>query len=79
MNQDHEHYHKPAAGTTFWGTRHGLATIMAIGIVVIYLLTEHLGHVYQALPWVILAASPILYIFMHREHGGHGPDGDGSK
>ena len=43
----------------------------AIGL--FFLLTEHRAHTLGALPYLLLAASPFLHIFMHRGHGhGHG-------
>ena len=40
-----------------------------------FLLTEHLAHTIQALPWLILLLCPLLHVFMH---GGHGSRGHGS-
>lgn len=37
------------------------------------LFTEHRAHVIAALPWLILLACPLLHVFMHGGHGGHGP------
>ena len=34
-----------------------------------FLLTEHLAHTIQALPWVILLLCPLMHVFMHRGHG----------
>lgn len=45
-----------------------------------YLLwTEHEAHVALALPYLpylILLACPLLHVFMHRGHGGHGSIGE---
>ena len=32
------------------------------------LLTEHRAHVVKALPWILLAACPLMHLFMHRGH-----------
>jgi hypothetical protein len=40
----------------------------AVGIY--YLLTSHLTHVAQALPYLVLLACPLMHMF--HEHGGHG-------
>jgi hypothetical protein len=36
-----------------------------------FLLTEHTAHVYGALPYLLLAACPLMHLFMHHGHGGH--------
>ncbi|MBX9699452.1 MAG: DUF2933 domain-containing protein [Acetobacteraceae bacterium] len=39
------------------------------------LLREHFGHVLGALPYLLLLACPLMHLFMHRGHAGHGrPD-----
>ena len=42
-----------------------------------FLITEHRAHVIEFLPFVLLAACPLLHLF-HR-HGGHGGHGDAGK
>ena len=39
------------------------------------LLAEHRAHVLPFLPWLLLAACPLMHIFMHRGHG-RGSHGD---
>jgi len=41
-----------------------------------FLITEHRAHVYGFLPFLLLAACPLMHLFHHRGHG-HGP-GHGS-
>ena len=36
-----------------------------------FLLSEHRAHVISYLPWLLLAACPLLHMFMHGGHGGH--------
>lgn len=46
-----------------------------------FLITEHKAHLsglLYYLPFLLLLACPLLHIFMHRGHGGHGP-GDGHR
>ena len=62
-------------GKSFWATPNGLAAIVFMGIAGYYLLAEHRAHVFAALPWVILLLCPLLHVFMHRGHGGHGHGG----
>ena len=44
-------------------------------IAAVYLLSEHRAHVLGALPFLLLAACPLMHIFMHGGHGGHGGHG----
>lgn len=37
-----------------------------------YLLSEHQAHFFGVLPWLILLACPLMHLFMHHGHGGHG-------
>jgi hypothetical protein len=62
-------------GKSFWRTPNGLAATVLIGIAGYYLLAEHQAHVFAALPWLILLSCPLLHVFMHRGHGGHGHGG----
>ena len=36
-----------------------------------FLLAEHRAHVLPYLPWLFLAACPLMHMFMHHGHGGH--------
>ena len=33
---------------------------------------EHRAHLLGWLPWLILLACPLMHVFMHGRHGGHG-------
>ena len=37
-----------------------------------FLILEHRAHVYPYLPWLLLAACPLMHVFMHGRHGNHG-------
>lgn len=50
-----------------------------VTIVLLMLAVEHRVHLIAWLPWIILAACPLMHLFMHGGHGGHGGHGDGSK
>ncbi|MBI2379447.1 MAG: DUF2933 domain-containing protein [Gammaproteobacteria bacterium] len=41
-----------------------------------FLLTEHRAHVVPYLPFLLLLACPLMHIFMHHGHGGHGAGGE---
>jgi hypothetical protein len=78
MNQADD---RPAPQTSggFFRSRTGIALLVLLAIAGYFLWTEHQAHVISALPWILLAACPLLHVFMHRGgHGGHhgsGPDG----
>ena len=38
------------------------------------LLAEHRAHVVPHLPWLLLAACPLMHVFMHHGKHGHGSD-----
>jgi hypothetical protein len=78
MDQQH-------ARPSFWKSPFGVvATLLAI-VASIYLYLVHKDHVLALLPYAILAACPLMHVFMHRGHGhgdhSHGEtvDGDGSR
>lgn len=52
------------------GGRLVLAAFLAIAAFI--LVTEHTAHTFRALPFVLLLACPLLHLFMHGGHGGHG-------
>jgi hypothetical protein len=54
-----------------WRSPLGIFMLVAGGVGVFYLLTEHFTHVTQAVPYLILLACPLMHLFGHR-HGGHG-------
>lgn len=57
---------EPAPAPLKWALPAVLALIAAL------LLFEHRSHLGAILPWLILAACPLMHFFMHRGHGGHG-------
>jgi len=68
---------------SFWKTPFGvLSTIVAV-VASIYLWIAHKDHVLALLPFALLAACPLMHVFMHRGHGhgGHGEsrDNDGTR
>jgi hypothetical protein len=57
-----------------WRSSSGTFMLVAGAIGMYYLLTEHLTHVAQALPYLFLLACPLMHLFGHH-HGGHGAHG----
>ena len=45
-------------------------------IAAFYLLSEHRAHLLGALPFLLLLACPLMHLFMHGGHGGHGHGND---
>ena len=69
MNHDHTEHENPP---NFWGSRYALGLIVIGGVAGYFLLTEHLAHVVGVLPFLLLLACPLMHVFMHHGHGGHG-------
>jgi hypothetical protein len=47
----------------------GLCLLLAIAA--FFLWQEHRVHVLGILPYLLLAACPLIHLFMHGRHGGH--------
>ena len=63
---------------SFWKSPFGIvATLVAIATSV-YLYMVHKDHVLALLPYAILAACPLMHMFMHRGHG-HGGHSHGNS
>jgi uncharacterized membrane protein len=57
---------------SWWRSPIGIVTLGFLAVVGFFLLTEHTAHVFGALPWLLLAACPLMHLFMHHgHHGGH--------
>ena len=46
-----------------------------LAIAAFFLITEHAAHLFGMLPWLLLAACPLMHLFMHHGHGGHSGHG----
>lgn len=57
----------PARRWLSWALIAGCAAVA-----VAYLLTEHRAHTFDALPYLLLLACPLIHFFMHRGHRGAG-------
>lgn len=80
MDHDHDDPTRRARG--FWRSRYAIGLLVFAAIALFFLLTEHRAHTLGALPYLLLAASPFLHIFMHRGHGhgrGHGDAHDDKR
>ena len=50
-----------------------LGLCLFLAIAAFFLWEEHRAHLLGALPYALLLLCPIIHVFMHRGHGGHGP------
>jgi hypothetical protein len=55
-----------------WGPRVKLTFLVFAAIGGFLLIAEHRAHVLPFLPFVIIAACPLMHLFMHGGHGRHG-------
>ena len=60
---------------SFWKSKPGLALCVFLSIAAVFLILEHRAHVWQWLPFVLLAACPLMHVFMHGGHSGHAHGG----
>ncbi|WP_447922180.1 DUF2933 domain-containing protein [Achromobacter aegrifaciens] len=49
-----------------------IALLVLGGMAGYFLWTEHRAHVSQWWPYALLLLCPLMHVFMHRRHGGHG-------
>lgn len=66
----HEH-HRMNQNHDSWLTRHRWISYGALAVIAYYLLTEHRAHVIAYLPFLFLAACPLMHLFMHGGHHQH--------
>ena len=73
---------EPRHDESAWRPRVKLVFLAFVLIGAYLLLAEHRAHVLPWLPWLFLAACPLMHMFMRHGHGGHdhrggtgGPDG----
>ena len=68
-----EHTNPPSR----WRSPTGIFMLVAGAVGIYYLLTEHLTHVTQAVPYLFLLACPLMHLFGHRHgHRHHAPHQD---
>ncbi|AOZ03016.1 hypothetical protein BKK81_28110 [Cupriavidus sp. USMAHM13] len=72
MNHQHSSHEHPD-DTERKISRSRLVSIGFLLVIGYFLWTEHRAHVIQFLPFLLLAACPLMHFFMHHGHGhGHG-------
>lgn len=72
MNHDHTSPLGHAKAPSFWSSRYALGLLVLGSIATYLLLSEHRAHFTGALPFLLLLACPLMHVFMHNGHGGHG-------
>ncbi len=77
MTHGHANQNAEAHGPegSWWRSKSGIVLLGFLAVAAFFLLTEHTAHVFGALPWLLLAACPLMHLFMHGGHGGHGHSG----
>ncbi|MCP1644978.1 hypothetical protein J2T41_004620 [Pseudomonas citronellolis] len=60
-----------ASRPRFWRSRYGIGLLVIGAIAGYFLLKERTAHMAGYLPYLLLAACPLMHVFMHRGHG-HG-------
>ena len=75
----HQHTQTPSDRPRFWRSRYGVAFLIIAAVAAYFLLKEHTAHVAGYLPFLLLAACPLMHLFMHRGHGHGGHDHGGSS
>ncbi len=59
-------------GCGFLRSKAGIALLAFGAIAALYVITEHQAHLWGWLPFLLLLACPLMHLFMHGGHGGHG-------
>ena len=64
--QSETHHAPDSAGESGHGSRSKLVFVGFAVVGLVLLFTEHRAHVFEVLPWLLLAACPLLHLFHHR-------------
>lgn len=54
-----------------WSRFHATAAIALTGMALVFLVTEHLDHLLEYFPLLILLLCPLMHLFMHKGHAAH--------
>jgi hypothetical protein len=65
----------PAA--PWWKTSSGIVMCGFLLVAGFYLATEHTAHLFGVLPFLLILACPLMHLFQHHGHGGHGAPASG--
>ena len=67
------------ARPSFWKSPFGVIATFVAMLASVYLYFVHKDHVLALLPYALLAACPLIHMFMHRGHGHGGHSHGGSR
>ena len=73
------HEHNSGGISSFLRSRNGLVLLGFLAVALFFLVTEHTAHFFGVLPWLFLLACPLMHLFMHGGHDGHGSPDTGSS
>lgn len=51
-----------------WTSFHGIATLIVTVVAIVFVLTEHLDHLLEYFPFLIILLCPLMHLFMHKGH-----------
>jgi Protein of unknown function (DUF2933) len=74
MDHTHHAHSVQTAVPPFWRSRYAVGLLVFGAVATYFLLSEHRAHFIGALPFLLLLSCPVMHIFMHHGHGGHGGD-----
>ena len=67
------------AAISFFGTKLGLLLSLLLAALGAYLLWTHTGHVFTALPFLLLLACPLMHFVSHGHGHPHHDEADKTK
>ena len=60
----------------WWKSPKGIAVLIALAALGLYLIIVHQQHMLGALPFLVILLCPLMHIFMHKGHKHSGQDKD---
>ncbi len=63
----------------WWKSPKGIAVLIALAALGLYLIIVHQQHVLGALPFLVILLCPLMHVFMHKGHSSHKHTHDGDK
>jgi len=69
---DHDPYRNDDEPRAFWHSRYAVGLLVMGAVAAYFLFSEHRAHFFGALPFLLLLACPLMHVFMHGSHRGHG-------
>jgi len=69
---NHQHFPHDSEPKSVWRSRYAIGLLVMGAVAAFFLLSEHRAHFLGALPYLLFLACPLMHLFMHHDHGGHG-------